>query len=375
MQKTIKNEPKVTIVIPSYNRKKDMKSSVKVSVIVVNHNGRGYLRRCLLSVLANDFKDYEIIVVDNGSSDGSISLIKDKLGAKFHNLFVLELKQNYGPAFARNEGAEIAKGEYLAFLDNDTQVKKDWITEAIKLFQRDQKIGCIQCKLLLLAEKNKYDYAGEYLNQYGFLVQRAQYKETDNGQFDQEEEILAAKSAGMFIRKDIFNIIGGFDKDYFIYMEETDLGWRSWLAGYKTVFCPRSIVYHEFGTSIKILSKEKSNFNIRFHGTKNYIMTLIKNLGNKQLALILPKHITVWFCFAFFLVIRGNFRSAFNILRGIGWNIIKLPKTLSKRKSIQSTRVISDKQFFSVIFKKRNLLDKIKQFFMVEKEVKTTENI
>lgn len=348
---------------------------IKVSVIIVNYNGKEYLQRCLLSVLANNFKDYEIIVVDNGSSDGSISLIKDKLKTKFHDLIVLELKQNFGPAFARNEGVKIAKGEYLAFLDNDTQVKNDWITEAIKIFQRDKKIGCIQCKLLLLAEKNKYDYAGEYLNQYGFLVQRVNYREMDNGQYDQEVEILAAKSAGMFIRKNVFNKIGGFDKDYFIYMEETDLGWRSWLAGYKTVFCPRSIVYHEFGTSIKILSKEKSNFNIRFHGTKNYIMTLIKNLGSKQLAIILPQHIAIWFCFAFFLMIRGNFQSAFNVLRGIGWNIIKLPKTLSKRKNIQSKRVIADNLLFPIIMKKKNLSEKIKQFFIAEKELRTTENV
>lgn len=355
---------------------KNIKSPVKieVSVIVVNHNGKEYLRRCLLSVLANDFKDNEIIVVDNGSDDGSASLIQNEFGSQNLNLIFLNLKQNFGPALARNEGAKIAKGEYLAFLDNDTQVKSDWITEAIKLFQKDQSIGCIQCKLLLLAEKNKYDYAGEYLNQYGFLVHRAQYKETDNGQYDKEEEILAAKSAGMFIRKDIFDKIDGFDEDYFIYVEETDLGWRVWLAGYKTVFCPLSVVYHEFGTSIKILSKGRSNFNIRFHGTKNYIMTLTKNLGNKQLALILPKHIAIWLCFAFFLMIRGNFYSAINVLKGVGWNITHLSKTFSKRKNVQSKRLVKDYQLIPIIFRKRSLIEKIKNFFFAEKEIQTPEN-
>jgi len=352
-----------------------MKSPVKVSVIVVNHNGKEYLQNCIFSVLSNDFENYEIIVVDNGSTDGSLAALRKKFAKNLEKIKIIELRKNYGPAKARNEGAKIAEGEYLAFLDNDTQVKKDWITEAIKLFQRDSKIGCIQCKLLLLNEKNKYDYAGEYLNQYGFLVQRARYKETDNGQYDQEVEILAAKSAGMFIRKDVFNKIGGFDKDYYIYMEETDLGWRSWLSGYKVVFCPLSVVYHEFSTSAKILSIEKNNFNVRFHGTKNYIMTLIKNLGSRQLILILPKHLFIWFCFGFFLMVRGDFQSANNIFKGIWWNIVNLPKTLIKRKSIQSTRVISDNLLFPIIVKKRSLLEKIKQFFMAEKEVKTTENI
>jgi len=347
----------------------------KVSIVIVNYNGKRYLLRCIASILKNIYKNYEIIVVDNGSTDGSLAALRKKFARNLDKIKIVELKKNYGPAKARNEGVKIAEGKYLAFLDNDTQVEKDWIIEAIKLFQRDLKIGCIQCKLLLLNEKNKYDYAGEYLNQYGFLVQRAWYKEIDRRQYDQEVEILAAKSAGMFIRKDVFNKIGGFDEDYFIYMEETDLGWRSWLAGYKTVFCPLSVVYHGFSTSAKILSREKHNFNVRFHGSKNYIMTLVKNLGTKQLILILPKHLFIWFCFGFFLMIRGDFQSANNIFKGIWWNIVNLPKTLIKRKSIQSTRVISDDLLFPIILKKRSLLKKIKQFFMAEKEVKSTENI
>ena len=246
---------------------------------------------------------------------------------------------------------------------------EDWV-----FFQNDKKIGCIQCKLLLLADKNKYDYAGEYLNQCGFLVQRANYGEIDNGQYDQKVEILAAKSAGMFIRKDVFDKIGGFDEDYFIYVEETDLGWRSWLAGYKTVFCPKSVVYHEFGTSIKILSEKKSNFNVRFHGTKNYIMTLIKNLGNKQLLTVLPRHVIIWIFFAFFLVFRGNFRSAFNVLGGIWWNVVNLPQTIFKRKKIQLNRVISDEKLFKIIIRDTNIFEKVKQFFTAEKFFKTTEN-
>lgn len=341
---------------------------IVVSVIVVNHNGKEYLLRCVRSVLANNFKDYEIIVVDNGSSDGSITFLKDKLETELYNLVVLELKQNFGPALARNEGAKIAKGDYLAFLDNDTQVKKDWIIEAINIFQRDQKIGCIQCKLLLLQEKNKFDYAGEYLNQYGFLVQRAQYKETDNGQYDQEVEIMAAKSAGMFIRKDVFDRIGGFDEDYFIYVEETDLGWRSWLAGYKTVFCPLSVVYHEFSSSLRILGLEKTKYNVRFHGTKNYITTLIKNLSMKNLLIILPIHIWIWISLAIIILIyKGQPRDSFCIFKGIFWNLINIKETLKKRKIIQQTRVFTDNYCFKRILRKQNLLIKVRQFIFSEK--------
>lgn len=346
----------------------------EVSIIVVNFNGKRYLFRCIASILKNEYKNYEIIVVDNGSSDGSILTIKDRFADHLKNIKFVELEKNYGPAKARNEGAKIARGKYLGFLDNDTQVDKNWISEAVRLFNKDKKIGCLQCKLLLLKGKNRFDYAGEYINQYGFLTQRAKYGELDKGQYDQEVEILAAKSAGMFIRKDVFNKIGGFDNDYFIYVEETDLGWRSWLAGYKTVFCPRSVVYHEFGTSLKVLSPKKSNLNVRFHGTKNYIMTLIKNLSFPKLVFILPFHIFIWFCFAFFLMIRGSFRSAFNVLKGIGWNITNFSTTISKRKRIQAVRVVSDNYLFPIIMRKQSILKKIKQFFLAEKEVPTAES-
>lgn len=156
---------------------------METSVIIVTHNGKPYIVSSLDSIFNSNSYDYEVIVVDNASSDGTLKhlLSIHEQEIKSGKLKLISLDQNYGPAFARNKGAKIAKGEYLSFLDNDTQVKNDWITEAIKIFQRDKKIGCIQCKLLLLKEKNKYDYAGDYLNQYGFLVQRTKYKETDNG--------------------------------------------------------------------------------------------------------------------------------------------------------------------------------------------------
>ncbi len=343
---------------------------VDVSVIIINYNGKDYLCRCLESVFKNNYKNYEVIVVDNGSTDGSLNYVKKRFIKNSEKLRLIGLEKNYGPSKARNEGVKLSRGKYLAFLDNDTQVDKNWIIEAIKLFESDKKIGCLQCKLLLLKEKNRFDYAGEYLTPSGFLAQRAKYREIDDGQYDQPAEILAAKSAGMFIRKDVFEKIGGFDEDYFIYVEETDLCWRSWLIGYKTVFCSHSVVYHEFGTSIKILSKNRGSFNVRFHGTKNYIMTLIKDLGTKQLISTLPRHIFVWFGFAFFMIAKGDFRSGINTLRGINWNFTNLQATLFKRKEIQSKRIVSDKILFKTIMKKQSIFKKAWQVFLSRKVIK-----
>ncbi|HBO97408.1 MAG TPA: hypothetical protein DD648_05190 [Candidatus Omnitrophica bacterium] len=335
-----------------------------VSVVVVNYNGKHYLKDCIDSILSSATAKYEIIIADNHSSDGSESHIQAAFPTQSGKIRFLALDKNYGPAKARNEGVKIAKGRYIAFLDNDTKVECNWLNKAIDLFRSDEKIGCIQCKLLLMDQKDRLDYAGEYLGHRGFLVQRAQHKEIDLGQYDQEVEILAAKSAGMFIRKDVFKKIGGFDEDYFIYVEETDLGWRSWLLGFKTVFCPGSIVYHKFSTSSAILSKERHDYNVRFHGAKNYITTLVKNLSFRNMVSILPAHLCIWFIFTIFLIVTGNFRSAMYILKGASWVVINIDRVIGKRVSIQKGRVLSDEEIFigHKLIKRGSILAKAKQY-------------
>jgi len=324
-----------------------------VSIIVINFNGKEYVLNCLKSILKNHYSNYEVIVADNGSNDGSVEAIKKNFGNR-KNFQVLSLKKNLGPAYARNQGVEKAKGKYLGFLDNDTLVHPDWIKNAIPEFEKNKKLGIVQCKLLLAKERNRIDYIGEFLGQNGFLVQIAKAGEEDKGQYDQKTKILAAKSAGMFIRRKTFDQIGGFDEDYFIYVEETDLGWRSWLAGYETLLIPESIVYHEFGTSTVILGKSKTDFNAKFHGTKNYILTLFKNLDFVNLCKILPIHLCLWIGLAWFILFSGRFKQFIWIHQGIFWNIINFKKNLKKRNDIQEKRVLSDKILFKTVMKKRN---------------------
>jgi len=340
-----------------------------ISIIIVNFNGKKYLSNCLQSIFLNNYPDFEIIIVDNNSTDGSINFIKNKFSKFLNKIKIIALIQNFGPAYARNEGVKIAKGKIISFLDNDTKVDKDWIINALKEFNQDKDIGCIQSKLLLLNEKNKFDYAGDYLNQFGLLTHRATYKDLDIGQFNQKAIIFAAKSAGMFIRKKVFNQINGFDNDYFIYMEETDLCWRSWLIGYKTLYCPNSIVYHGFSGSFKLLSSKLATYNLRFHGTKNYILTVIKNLSTLNLIKILPKQLFIFLFYSLYLsFFKFKFKESLYILFGIAWNLLNLNKTLIKRQKIQKNRVLDDKKLFSYIFKKDSLLNKIKKSILLNRQ-------
>jgi len=324
-----------------------------LSVIVVNCNGKEYLLKCLQSILESNTGNYEIIAVDNGSSDDSLNAVRAKYPTLCgEKIVLLGLDKNYGPARARNEGVRVSRGKYLAFLDNDTEVDGNWANEAIPHFEQNSKLGIIQCKLLLAKERNRLDYVGEYLGQNGFLVQVAKGGEIDSGQYNKNNKILAAKSAGMFIRKETFQKIGGFDDDYFIYVEETDLGWRSWLYGYENIFVYKSIVYHEFGTSSITLGKMKSNYNAKFHGSKNYILTLFKNLESKNLIRILIPHITLWLGLAFYNFFKGKTKECYWILSGISWNICNFTKNMKKRKLIQKGRVRSDNDLFEVFMKK-----------------------
>jgi GT2 family glycosyltransferase len=335
-----------------------------VSVVIVNHNGGRYLYNCISSIChsgANKesdrisaLKNIEILIFDNASSDKSMELIEKNFPKLIHNHTIKTIKSsiNYGPAYARNIAAKYATGEYLNFLDNDTEVDKNWIKEALKIFKKNKKVAIVQCKLLLKKNKKTIDYVGEYLGTNGFLVQKAQGGEKDNGQFEKEEEIMAAKSAGMFIRANVFHKIDGFDNDYFIYLEETDLGIRAGIAGYKSIYCPKSIVYHVSGGSITSLGKTTVSFNSKFHGTKNYIATLIKNLETSSLITILPIHILLWIGLAGFKLSTFKFKESVWILMGIGWNIIYLPKTIYKRINVQKLRKVSDKKLFKVWMKK-----------------------
>lgn len=327
-----------------------MKKQPLVSVVIVNYNASKFLLACLNSVFLNRYPNFEVIVVDNGSIDGSVEDVLEAYGNK-NNFELIKNKKNLGPSLARNLGVKNAKGKYLAFLDNDTLPQADWLVYLVKAMEENPKIGAVQCKLLLAKNRKHLDYVGDYLSQYGFLVQKCQTEEEDKGQYDSEFEILSAKSAGMGMRKDVFDKIGGFDPDYFIYVEETDLGWRVWLAGYKIIFVPQSVVYHEFGTTT-IINPTLQNYSAKFHGTKNYIMTLTKNLETVNLIKILPVHVFLWICIALWLILKKQYKSGLYVFKGIGWDIIHTPAILRKRKKVQDKRVVSDQQIFPIVFKK-----------------------
>lgn len=313
-----------------------------ISIVIVNHNGILFIETCIKSVLNTDFPQFEVILIDNHSIDGSLELIKEKF-ANNRRLKIIENKINLGPVKARNIGIASSIGNYVAFLDNDTEVDKDWLKELIRVFDSDKAIGAAQCKILLF-DKKTIDTCGHYLSISGFPYEVGA-GEPDKGQYNELVNIFGARSAAMFIRRDILEAIGYFDEDYFIYGEETDLSWRVWLNNYKVVYVPGSVVYHKKGGSLN----EKSRQRVFYEGAKNCTKTLIKNLELKNLVFFLTLHVSAWSLLGIIFVLKARIKDALAIIKGLLWNIHNFKHTLMDRALVQERRILKDSLILPII--------------------------
>jgi len=308
-----------------------------VSVIIVNYNGKSYLEECLASLSKIEYKNYEIILVDNNSTDTSVEYVKNTYPA----ITIIKLNDNYGFAEPNNIGAKNAKGEFLLFLNNDTEVSQNFIGEMVKVLEHDPKIAI--CQSLLLKLNGEVDSSGDFID----ILGRA-YSSKDK--VNEVKKILSARGASMMVRKDSFWDLGGFDKKFFASFEDVDLGWRAWIWGYKIVLVPNSIVYHKGGQTVK-----KQLSDVRFHGVKNSLVIRLTNFETTLAASSIFK------TFGFFLLRRTFGISVVNdheeifplpsiktVFRGTMWVIKNLGYVLAKRKKVNHRRKTSSKDLLNL---------------------------
>lgn len=317
-----------------------------VSIVIINWNGIADLKDLLPTLGKVTYNNFETIIVDHGSTDGSISYIKKN----YPKVKLLEKKKNLGFALGNNVGVEVAKGEYVLLLNNDTIVKPnflDLLVEAIK----DKKIGVVQPKIIF-ADSKKLQSAGTYLTSSGFLYHLGFNKDANDKKYNKTYEIFSANGSCMLIKKEVIEKVGLFDEDFFLYFEETDFCWRVWLAGYTINYAPKAEIFHKGGKATKTLP---SSF-INFHSFKNRINALLKNLGTWELIKILPIHLMLTQAAAISFLAKGGVKVAISTERAVFWNIINLPKTLKKRKRVQNEfRKIKDSVLMSKVKKKVRL--------------------
>lgn len=316
-----------------------------VSIIILQYNGINLVDRCLKSLKKTRYKNYEIIIVDNKSTDNSVEFIKKN----YPEIKLIENEKNYGFAEGNNIGAKYANGEYIVFLNNDVEVDPNWLGEIVNIMKREGVVAC-QPKVLSLRDKKKFEYAGAgggFIDKYGYPICRGRVYdviEEDRGQYDDEIEVFWVCGVCMFVRKDIFLNIGGFDKYFFVYGEETDLCWRLNLLGYKLKYAPRSVIYHlgrgTAGTKIKTW----------YWLHRNHSILLLKNYSLRTIIKILPWKLILEIM-AFTVFLFKDYKRSLGILLAWLW-IISHPFNIIKRHNeIQKIRKVSDKEIVKKMLK------------------------
>ena len=283
---------------------KDIYSYPLVTISIVNLNGSDYLRDCLDSLknLSYPKEQIEIIIVDNGSTDDSIEF----LNKNYPEARIIRNNSNFGFAKANNQAAAQAKGEYVAFLNNDTKVDKNWLTELLKPIYGSDEIICSGSKVLSFDGRN-IDFAGGMINfeAKGFQVDYGISKEDDKHNI--ERFLPFVNGGAMLVKKDVFLNAGGFDEDFFAYYEDVDLGWRLWVLGYKVIFAPSSIVYHMHHGTSKAFSEDK----LRYLKERNSLISLYKNYGEQSLSGILAATLSNIFA-RIFIDFKFDYKNYYN---------------------------------------------------------------
>lgn len=237
------------------------KSSI-VSVIVVNHNRRDFLKSCLNSIDSQSYKPLETIVIDNVSSDGSIEMIEKE----FPQVVLISNRTNLYFSAAYNKGIDVSKGEFVLCVNNDIILDKNFIKYLVEKKDLNTKIGILGGKILRM-DKETVDTAGQFIGKDRKPLERG-YGEKDDGQFDKEEYVFGICGAAVLFRKEMLNTIkvSGeyFDEDFESFYEDLDLNWRANRFGWKAYYVPEALAYHRRGGTAQI-NMPKLKFLRRFH--------------------------------------------------------------------------------------------------------------
>lgn len=330
-----------------------------VSVVIVGYNAKHFLPQCLSSLTKGDYKNIEILYVDNGSTDGT----SEYINKHYPQIILIQNLKNVGFSPAHEGILAKVKGDAALLLNTDTIVEENLLEELVKALYEKKDIGAVQPKILMYPDKNKIDSIGAFFLNNGLLYHLGYEKDCNRPMYNKAMEIFSTKGAIMLIKKKVLDKVSFpkhgnhkasiFDQDYFTAFEDTDLCIRIWLAGYRILYVPTTKAYHVGGGAVK---KMMRSF-VLFHGEKNRLATYLKNLSPKYLLKVLPRMIIMLQieCLAY-LIMKRRIDIAFAIQKAILWNIFHLKEILEKRHYVQARiRVVGDDSFIPHLTKKVRL--------------------
>lgn len=310
-----------------------------VSVVIVNFNGRHFLKRCLNTLMDTIYPEYEIIIVDNASTDGSLEDIELTFGEN-PRIKIVKNTKNLGHAEGCNIGARMTNSQYIVFLDSDIEFEtKSWLSELVNAMENNSKIGLAQAKIVLAEDKRCLDYVCFAIDALGTWAATYGSKEEN---INKNFEIFAASSGCCIIRRDVFDQVGGFDADYFIYDDDTDISLRTRLLGYKVMFIPSAVVLHRGGILRGVSGM------MLYHSSKNRLITVIKNyeLRNIWWRFSVLTFFTFIVSAVFFAVkkhneARATLKGAINPIRNFS-NIWRKRLVFQPKRKIKDSELVKD---------------------------------
>lgn len=314
------------------------------SLIIVTWNSAAHLPRCLDCLRVQTVRDFEIVIVDNGSTDGTL----DRLHTEQWDfpLRVERLSSNLGFAAANNIGARLARGRWLVLLNADAFPEPDWLEKLLQAAEQHPDYNFFASRQIQYHNPKLLDGAGDEYHTSG-LAWRRYYNHPSADHGLNQQEIFGACAAAAMYRRDDFLDVGGFDEDYFSYFEDVDLSFRLRLQGGRCLYLPDAIVHHVGSASTGKLS----DF-VVYYGHRNLVWTYFKNMPGMLFWLYLPLHLAMN---AFFLVsfsFRGKARAIFRAKRDA---LLNIHLALMKRRLVQSKRTVSSQAIHC--FMRKGILD------------------
>ncbi|GGD39654.1 glycosyltransferase family 2 protein [Muriicola marianensis] len=284
---------------------------LNLAVVILNWNGEALLKTYLPSVIENSV-EADIYVADNASTDGSVAFLRKN----YPEIKIIQNSTNGGFAKGYNDALKEVDADVYCLLNSDVEVTPNWLNPVMEIFAENPDVAIVQPKILDLLKPDHFEYAGAaggFLDQLGYPFCRGrifQSLERDTGQYNDVCEIFWATGACMFIRKKVFDELGGFDEDYFAHQEEVDLCWRAQNKGYKILYVGRSEVLHLGGSTLSNMNPKKTYLNFR-----NSLFSITKNLPRKKALVIILFRLLLDGIAAIRFILQGKGRHCIAILR------------------------------------------------------------
>src|ERR1700722_20325446 len=321
---------------------KDNQKKPFVSIVIPCYNAKDFIKGCLKSVLKTTYPNFELILVDDFSKDGTDEYLL-KTYKNNRKISIVRNKKNSGPSVTRNHGVLLARGELIAFVETDMEVDPGWLEPLVEAMQNDEKLGAVQSKILDINKRNLIQSMGVKFNPHTFWV-----ISPDSGKnkksIPQTLE-MGIGSVGSLVRRSVIKKIGCYDEKLVHNIDDLDFGWRIWLAGYNIRTIPESITYHWTAKPSSLREKTTPSLASELHFHKGPRI-LIKNYEVQNVIRYLP-----WLFFAYFIRIiknlfAGNTTPLRGFLKSLVWEVSSFPDTLKERKRIQKLRKRTDKEMF-----------------------------